>query len=148
MTKTTIWIIGTIIVIFGLFAWSAHLQKADPDTIATRGIHWHPQVHIFIDDEELTIPENIGLEYGHEPIHTHDDANEGIVHLEFEGGVKQDDVRLKEFFNTWSKDINDFGTLVNMTVNGEASTKYGEYLMQDEDVIKLYYNSAQEHGEE
>jgi len=142
ISKTTIWIIVIIIAIFGLIAWSAALQKSDPNTISTKGIHWHPQLHIFVDGEEQVIPENIGLMHGHQPMHTHDeDAGDGVMHLEFDGLVKQNDVRLKQFFTVWGKGFDDFGTLVRMTVNGKESMEYEEYVLQHEDIINLYYET-------
>jgi len=143
MTKTTWWIIGIIIVIFGLFAWSAALQKSDPNTIARHGIHWHPELHIFVDGKEKPLPENIGLVGGHNPIHTHDeDAQKGVIHLEFDGRVKKEQILLGQFFKVWGKDMQTaFGTLTRMEVNGVENTEYAQYLLQEHDIVKLYYKT-------
>ncbi len=144
MSKTTIWIIVAIIAIFALFVWSSKLQNSDPNIVASKGMHWHPELHIFVDGEEQEIPANIGIGAVHNPIHTHDDSNKGLIHMEFSGRVSKDKVRLKEFFKVWGKDMmSDFGKFEKMTVNGKESTELGDYSMQHEDVINLYYTSGQ-----
>ncbi len=142
MSKTTIWIVGIILIIFGLFVWSSKLQNSDPSTISSRGMHWHPELHIFIDGEEQELPSNIGTIGGHKPIHTHDDADKGLLHMEFEGKVTKDMIRIKEFFKIWNKDINTaFGKLDKMTVNNKDNLDKENYVMQNGDIINLYYIS-------
>ena len=136
------WVFGTCILIILLFVWSNKLAENDPNTASQRGIHWHPQIHIFVDDVEMPLPENIGLSNGHNPIHTHDeDAKDSVVHFEFSGVVKDEDIRLQSFFDSWGKSINDFGTLTKMEVNGEPNTDNESYIIKEEDIINLYYQS-------
>ena len=91
-------------------------------------------------EEKQALPTNIGISpLGMTPIHTHDDATLGIVHLEFSGLVHKEDVTLGQFFTNWGKDINSFGTNVKMTVNGVENTELGNYVMQDKDKIELRY---------
>lgn len=86
----------------GFFLLSQNSTKKSPDipdnqVAAREGIHWHPKLTITIKGEKQTIPANIGIgpQYQSNPlfdssmgmtaIHTHEDAKDGIIHLEFEG---------------------------------------------------------------
>lgn len=115
------------------------MRGNDPDIIATKGIHWHPTLEIYVDEELIEIPENIGLLGGHNPVHTHDDLP--IIHLEFSGIVREDDIKLVRFFDVWGKDFMEFGDDVVMMVNGVENTEYTEYIMQHEDKIELRYTT-------
>ena len=74
----------------------------------------------------------------HRPIHTHDDLP--LIHLEFSGMVRQQDITLGQFFKNWDKDMRSFGTNMNMTVNGEENTEYENYVMHDKDKIELRFD--------
>ena len=130
---------GIIIVLFGGSVWwSKNLQKNDPDVVARQGIHWHPQLSIFVKGEKQEVSPNIGITGGKMgSIHTHEP--DGTIHFEYEGVVSKDDVRLKKFFEIWNKDINSFGQNVKMTVNGEENTELGDYPIRDGDKIELRY---------
>lgn len=134
-------ILGILIVagIIGGFVWLVASQGPlkESDIIARNGFHWHLELTIFIKDKKQTIPANIGIGLAHAPIHTHDDNGE--LHLEFSGLVKKDDIKLGQFFKTWNKEFNSFGTLKKMLVNGKENTELENYLMQDKDQIELYY---------
>lgn len=116
------------------------------DLVSQNGLHWHPQIEIYIKGEQVEIPENIGLIGGHRPIHTHNDVPD--IHLEFEGRVAKDDIRLGEFFRIWGKIFNaqqlfeykngPEGT-VSMSVNGVENFEFEKYLMQDGDTIEIRY---------
>ena len=71
-------------------------------------------------------------------VHTHDDLP--IIHLEFNGVVRKEDVMLGEFFKNWGKDMRSFGSTIKMTVNGVDNTEYERYIMRDKDVIELQYD--------
>ena len=88
-----------ILLLVGSFWWSGNIQSNEPDIISTTGIHWHPELEIFVEGEKIEIPQNTGLIGKHSPIHTHEDLP--IIHLEFEGIVRKDDVRLSRFFEVW-----------------------------------------------
>lgn len=142
------WIIGAGVLLLGLL-WFAGSGSRTPsgsgDVVAANGIHWHPQLTIYVDDEKQEIPPNIGLVGGHQPMHTHvEDAPQGILHFEFSGAVRTGDLRLGNFFRIWgNKDIQTvFGTLERMTVNGEENMEYGDYEVQSEDKIELYYTTS------
>jgi hypothetical protein len=109
----------------------------DPNVVSRSGLHWHPQLEIYVKGVKQEIPQNVGLGAVHNPIHTHEDLP--IIHLEFSGVVMRDDLMLKEFFEVWSKDFMEFGSSVAMTVNGQENTERENYSMKDEDKIELRY---------
>jgi hypothetical protein len=133
-------------VIGGLLWWAGSFGGSDPDVIATRGIHWHPELTIYVDGEKEDIPANIGLAGGHQPIHTHvEDVAQGVLHFEFGDIVRTNDTHLGIFFEIWNKDMQTaFGSLEKMTVNGEENTEYENYAVQEEDKIELFYVSVEE----
>jgi len=124
-------------VLFILPAKSGNVSSNDPNVVATNGIHWHPQLEIFVKGEKVEIPQNIGIGVTHQPVHTHDDLP--IIHLEFSGVVKREDIVLGQFFKNWGKDMRSFGTNMRMTVNGIENTEYENYQMKDGDTIELRY---------
>ncbi len=133
-------IIGIVVLIIGLLVWSKFLQNNDPEIISRSGLHWHPELVVYVKGEKQEIPANLGLGAVHKPIHTHtEDAAQGVIHLEFQGLVQKDDTKLGQFFTIWGKDIGVFGTNMKMTVNGKENTEYENYLMQDKDKIELHY---------
>ncbi|TAL49222.1 hypothetical protein EPN83_01640 [Patescibacteria group bacterium] len=137
MKKGLILIVVVILLLAGGVFWSRSLQKNDPGVIARGGIHWHPGLKILVKGEKVEIPENTGLGAVHSPIHTHDDLP--LIHLEFDGLVRQDDIKLGQFFKVWGKDIHSFGENVKMTVNGKENSEYENYVMHDGDKIELHY---------
>ena len=144
-TKKTIqriaWITFGVAVTAGL-VWIVASQPKTPegDIISRNGFHWHPELAIYVKGEKQEIPANIGIGSVHQPIHTHtDDNKQGVIHLEFQGLARKQDVQLGQFFKNWGKDIRSFGENMKMTVNGEESIKYENYVMQDKDKIELRY---------
>jgi hypothetical protein len=131
-----------IIVVIALFAgaiwWSKSLQSKDPSVVSHSGLHWHPTLAIYVNGEKQEVSPNIGIGIGRMgSIHTHEP--DGTIHLEFQGVVKKDDLRLKKFFEAWGRDMDSFGTSTKMTVNGTENTELGDYIMQDKDNIELLY---------
>ena len=137
----TILIIVVVIAVFvGLFIWSRQLRPADSEVVSTNGIHWHPTLTITAQGKPITIPPNIGLGTIHQPIHTHDeDAAQGVIHLEFSGIVKRQDITLGQFFKNWDKDMRSFGQSMVMKVNGVENTDYENYVFHETDKIELIY---------
>lgn len=142
-------IVATLLLVGGVW-WLNSLQESDPNTISTRGVHWHPQIEIYIKGEKQDIPANIGvgMQYASMPtfdqsmrmtaMHTHEPG--GMIHLEFSGRVMREDTTLSNFFAIWGKDMmGEFGTLTKMMVNGEETTEFGAYEMKDSDKIELHY---------
>jgi hypothetical protein len=67
----------------------------ESEIVARNGMHWHPKVSIYIKGEKQPFANGIGLNGGvHNPIHTHDDADKDIVHMEFQGLVTKNDTKL------------------------------------------------------
>ncbi|XKT74916.1 MAG: hypothetical protein ACJKSS_02005 [Patescibacteria group bacterium UBA2103] len=137
-------IIGITILLIGGVALLPKSPAGGGDAVAA-GLHWHPELQIFVDGEKQQIPANIGLGGGgHQPIHTHtEDVGQGVLHFEFGGVAYTGDLRLGNFFRIWgNKDIQTaFGVLEQMIVNGEESSEFGEYVVQSEDKIELHYKT-------
>lgn len=134
-------IIGSILlvgVLGGLLWWSAALQTNDPEVVSAKGIHWHPELKVFVKGVAQPVQQNLGLGAVHSPLHTHEDLP--IVHLEFEGLVKKQDITLGKFFTLWGKDIRSLGTTLRMTVNGVENTEYENYVFKEGDKIELFYD--------
>ena len=103
-----------------------------------RGLHWHPSLEIYVKGVQQEIPEGIGLGAVHMPMHTHDDLP--LIHLEFNGVVRSEDLMLGEFFKNWGRDMRSFGANMRMMVNGVENVEYENYLMHDGDKIQLFYD--------
>ena len=134
------WGVFGVAIIAGLVWLIVSAPKTPEGEILSRnGFHWHPEVTIYVKGVKQEIPENIGIGAVHQPIHTHDDSSQGIVHMEFQGLVRKENATLGQFLKNWGKDINSFGTNLKMTVNGKENTEYENYIMQDKDKIELNY---------
>jgi hypothetical protein len=118
--------------------WSQSGASSDQIIIAQNGIHWHPQLTIYVKGEKIEIPQNIGLGVTHLPIHTHEDLP--LIHLEFDGVVQEKDIMLGQFFKNWGRDIRSFGANMRMTVNGTENIEFENYIMKDGDKIELHYD--------
>lgn len=140
---------GLVIVLLFVGAWvSKSKQSNDPNIISEKGLHWHPELEIFVKGMKLELPANIGIgaQYASLPtydqkmrmtaIHTHDDMP--IVHLEFGGKVTKEDIKLGNLFKIWGKSFTEFGK-VKMTVNETENSEFENYEMKDGDKIKIYY---------
>ncbi len=141
-----LWVVFIAAVSWLVF-WVATLPKIPQgEFLSKNGLHWHATLNIKIKGEDVAIPAGIGLGAVHNPIHTHDPDD--VVHLEFDGIVKKEDVALKNFFKVWGKDFSkesilgnktgDGGT-VKMFINGKENTEFENYLMQDGDKIEIVY---------
>ncbi len=137
MKTAVIIALTAVAILVGGVWWSSSLQKNDPDVVARNGLHWHPQLFIFVKGRQIEIPQNIGIGAVHQPMHTHDDLPN--IHLEFEGVVREQDLKLGNFFRNWGRDIRSFGANMTMTVNGETNTEYGNYVLRDGDKVELRY---------
>ena len=139
-----------IIIIFSaLGTWFLFSRSSDPgpdsDIIARNGLHWHSNLSINIFGEAQGIPAGLGLEkLPHNPIHTHDRDN--IIHMEFSGTVRKNDLLLDRFFEAWGKTFNKDCVLdkcsgadgrLKMLVNGKENSDFENYMMRDEDKIEI-----------
>ncbi len=137
--KTISWILVAVVVVGGLI-WVVASQPKTPesDILSRRGFHWHPELTIYSKGEKQEIPVNIGIGAIHQPMHTHDTT--GVLHLEFQGLVRKQDITLGQFFKNWGKDMRSFGANMKMTVNGKENTEYENYVMGDKDKIELRFD--------
>lgn len=129
--------VAVIALLASAIWWSKSLQSTDQSILSRNGLHWHPELVIYVKGEKIEIPQNIGLGAIHMPVHTHDDLP--LIHLEFQGLVRKQDATLGQFFKSWGKDINFFGTNPKMAVNGVGNIELGDYVMKDGDQIELRY---------
>lgn len=129
-----------MIGLIGALAWYLASRPSSPaaELIARRGLHWHAELAIFVNGQKQEIPADVGLGVTHNPVHTHDDS--GLIHLEFSGAVRPDDIKLGQFFQAWNKNLEDFGTLDKMTVNGQENSERQNYVLRDGDKIELHYH--------
>ena len=138
----TMSVIGILFLgVFGALVWyaSAGPSVAEAEILSRRGLHWHPELIIYMKGEKQILPADIGLGAIHNPVHTHDAG--GVIHLEMEGLVKKEDTTLGEFFKVWNKTFSDFGTTTpRMLVNGEENAELLAYPMKDKDKIELYFD--------
>jgi hypothetical protein len=145
--------IATILIIAGgaLFFSSQNNTSIPKDQILSEtGLHWHPTVTVTIDGKKQEIPANLGIGAAvHGKIHTHDaDNKQGIVHIEAQGVVAKDDIKLGNFFRVWGKNFsstqlfdkkNGTGGKVKMLVNGKENKEFQNYHMKDGDKIEIKY---------
>ncbi|MEK7081745.1 MAG: hypothetical protein AAB537_02765 [Patescibacteria group bacterium] len=140
--KIISWSLGGILVVASLggFIWYIATRPPIPasDIVSRTGFHWHPELVIFVKGEKQEIPENIGLGAVHQPMHTHDDLP--LIHLEFQGLTRKQDIILGQFFKNWGKDMRSFGANMKMVVNGEENIEYENYVMRDHDKIELRFD--------
>lgn len=137
-------LISSIIVlgaIIGFFIWYSVASKpAGPESqnkiISRNGIHWHSELRVKISGKEEPIPANIGLGAIHLPLHTHEADN--IIHMEFNGVVRENDIKLERFFKIWGKKFNETGK-VKMLINGKENNEFENYIMKDGDKIEISY---------
>lgn len=133
------WSTFGIAVIAGIVWLIASAPKTpENDIVSRKGLHWHPEVAIYVKGVKQEASANLGVGGSFmAPVHTHEP--DGVIHLEFQGLVKKSAITLGQFFKSWGKDINSFGTNLKMTVNGKENTEYENYIMQDKDKIELRY---------
>lgn len=143
MKNIIISIVCVGLVVAGLI-WLKSAEPTEAEIVAERGhiiseqgLHWHPELEIYVKGEKIAIPPNIGLGSVHNPVHTHEDLP--IIHLEFNGVVYENDTELGKFFEVWNKSFSELGSNVKMTVNGQENIEFEDYLMKDGDKIILNY---------
>jgi len=132
----------------GAISWYVVKQPPIPasDIISRKGVHWHPELSIYIKDKQQEIPANLGIGVTHQMIHTHDTT--GVLHLEIQGLVVKNDTTLSRFFKIWGKQFdsncifescNGPNGKLKMLVNGRENTEFENYPMQDKDKIEIRY---------
>lgn len=152
MVKTIFIIVIVIAAVAGVwFFWPKQNTGSENNTgsqlVARNGLHWHSNLTIKIMEEYQDILAGIGLEgLPHNPLHTHDRDN--VLHMEFEGPVLKEDLRVGKFFKIWGKTFSkdcifdkcsgQEGKL-KMLVNGKENSEFENYVMQDGDKIEIIF---------
>jgi hypothetical protein len=144
--------IGIPLILIGAFSWFIITSPELPEEelVSTSGIHWHPNLEIYIHGERQVIPANIGLNavgvHRSNSIHTH--VPNDSIHLEFSGRVLRDSIKLKQFFSVWGEEFSSECILgfcngedgqVKLLVNDEENFEFAEYVMKDGDNIEIRY---------
>lgn len=143
-------VLTVVILVGGVFFLSRGSGSSIPkDQVVTQtGLHWHPKLTIYIKGKKQEIPSNVGIGAIHQPIHTHEDAKDGVLHMEMKGVVSKEDTKLGNFFRIWGKAFNSTQILdkkngeegkVKMTVGGKENKAFENYLMKDGDNIEIRY---------
>lgn len=150
--KQIFWIgLGILIIGGGILGLGLFLVNRPPIQesiiISRQGIHWHAELSISILGQKQEISTNIGIGFGgHRPIHTHE--ADGVIHMEFPGSVKEDDIRLAHFFEIWDKKFskdcifdkcNGPEGQVKMFVNDKENFEFENYIMRDGDKIEIIF---------
>jgi hypothetical protein len=149
--KKTLYI-GLLVLMIGggIFAlgWFLLTRPSTPESkiISKQGIHWHADLTIRILGRYQVIPGNIGIGITELPVHTHE--ADGVIHMEFFGLVREDDIRLGRLFENWGKKFNrdcifdkcngPEGQL-KMFVNQESNYQFENYIMRDRDKIEIIF---------
>jgi hypothetical protein len=86
--------------------WFLVTRPSTPESeiILKEGIHWPADLTIKILGRYQKIPGNIGIGITGLPVHTH--KADSVIHMEFSGLVREDDIRLGRFFEIWGKKFN------------------------------------------
>ncbi len=152
---------GSIAIIAGLVYWNGSAvqkEKAELERMTSREValrsttdmateyHIHPELAIFINSAEVSIPQNLGVKAnGMTAIHTHDEK--GVIHVE--APIKKDFV-LGDFFAVWGKDFSSTklidatvseNTEIVVTVNGQKVDTYENTPLRDKDKIVVSYQA-------
>ena len=150
MERVTKIALAVIIIGGGLGGFIWYLASRPPipegEIISRNGLHWHPELTITIKGERHEIPTNIGIGIVHQPIHTHDST--GVIHLEIQGLVRKENIKLGQFFKIWDKEFSSnciFDKcsgpegVVRMLANGSENREFENYVMKDGDKIEIRY---------
>lgn len=138
--KIIIWVVILSAIAFGAYKIINAPQVPEEEIASRNGLHWHSHISIFIKGEQVMIPADIGISgpmgAGGDPMELHTHGVDGIVHAEFAGLVKRDQLKIGKFFEIWGKDFSKDGILGNRTgeggavrmfVNGEENFDYENY---------------------
>lgn len=149
--KKFLWLAAGILILGGGIFGGSQFLSSNPsmpasEVVSKQGIHWHTDLTIKILGQYQDISANIGIGITHRPIHTHDP--DGVIHMEFSGLVRKNDVRLNRFFEIWGKEFNkdcifdqcnESDGEVKMFVNEEPNFEFENYVMQDKDKIEIIF---------
>jgi hypothetical protein len=83
------------------------MQAAGVEGLKAEGsvVHYHAHLDVFYDGERVTVPANVGIDYGAQrisPMHTHYDS--GVIHIE---ANKDEEFTLGQFLTEWGLKAED-----------------------------------------
>lgn len=136
---------------FGIYRAAKKSVSSSPtnEIISRSGLHWHSELRIKILGKEQDVPANIGIGITHQPIHTH--APDHIIHMEFSGVVRKNDLALGRFFEIWGKQFNSecifdkcasAENKLKMFVNAKENLEFENYQMKDGDKIEIIFEQS------
>ena len=150
MKKNTKAFLIILIIVAGISFLSWYLPKKfslpESEIISRQGIHWHSQLTIKILEQEQEIPSQIGMGIQEFPLHTH--TSDGIIHMEFPGLVRKNDLEIGKFFQIWGKKFSKDCVFdkcsgsegkLKMLVNGSENEEFENYVMKDGDKIEIIF---------
>lgn len=130
-----------VILVGGVFLVSRQSSQEasipDAEIVSRNGLHWHPELSVYVKGEKQEIPKDLGIGAVHKPMHTHDTS--GTIHMEMNGLVTKEETKLGNFFKIWGKAFNFGGQNIKMLANGQENTEFGSYLMKDGDKLEIRY---------
>jgi len=107
-------------------------------------MHIHPQLEIYLEDEPVLIPANIGITEGcMKSVHTHDLS--GKIHLEYPYEYR---FELKDFFANWGQPFSqdqildrrvDAEHVLTMTVDGQPSQAFEDLILRENQQVVIRY---------
>ena len=168
--KDKLFILGAVAIVIILFVVLAPKEDSDPststdpstseepefigaarDTCVNHGgvsMHIHPNLSIFINDEQVVVPEMIGIDdLCMRALHTHETT--GKIHIEY---PEKHTFTLGDFFANWKQAYNkdrifdytvDDTHVIRMTVDGEESDEYEDLILEDLQDIVIYYEATE-----
>ncbi len=142
----------TILILGGIVGGAFYSQKnfSPRDQCVEHSLslsmHIHPELKIFLDDQPVTIPTNIGISPScMKAVHTHDET--GKIHLEYPQAYN---FKLADFFAVWGQPLSktqlldktvDEGHTLTMTVDGQPNQEFSDLVLKDGQQIELRYQT-------
>jgi hypothetical protein len=150
--KNFLIVLGIIAFIVVMIVWGRFLNDGAPGSFwfdtnieclsqghQNLAFHFHPNLKIFVDEEEQFIPANVGISHTcMAEVHTHEP--DGVLHVESVRLGKE--FVLQDFFTVWQESLIKEGFELVMTVDGEQSDELGNLVLSDEQNIVLEYRSV------
>lgn len=151
MDKPTISIISIAFIIIAVLVGVASMnstkslprEQCVEHSIAL-GMHIHPELEIYNEDQKVTIPSNVGISSScMKALHTHDDT--GKIHIEY---PEKYDFTLGDFFANWGQTLSkdqvmdmkaDDTHTITMTVDGNQSDAFDKLTLKDHQKIVIRY---------
>lgn len=129
----------TVAILIGAFVLTSSgksPEPQDPNVISRTGVHWHPELKIFVKGKEQTIPANIGIKGTQmSEVHTHA-GDLPKIHYEMAGPVTKQEASLGAFFKVWGQ---TFDGKLSVKVDGKLTDENMNYIVKDGNKIEVNY---------